>query len=153
MTPLTTVHVTLSIALLAVFTASPVIATDIEVRIENLRSSEGHVRVALHQRVAEVDFPDDAGIVSATFSRAVAGSMRLVFTDLAPGDYAVAAFHDVDQDGELARNVLGMPTEGIGFSNGARGSMGPPSFNDAAVTVGPDEIGLSTTVRIEYPGK
>ena len=39
MTPLTTVHVTLSIALLAVFTASPVIATDFEVRIDNLRSS------------------------------------------------------------------------------------------------------------------
>ena len=128
MTLLTNAHLTLSIALLAVFTASTALATDIEVRIENLRSSEGHVRVALHQRIAEVDFPDDAGIVSATFSRAVAGSMRLVFTDLAPGDYAVAAFHDADQDGKLARNILGMPTEGIGFSQRRPWSHGTPEF-------------------------
>ena len=86
-----------------------------------------------HPRVDGIEFPSDAGIVAKT-SRAVTGGIRVVFTDLTPGDYAIAAFHDADGDGELATNLLGVPSEGYGFSNGARGFMGPPKFEMAAVT-------------------
>ena len=44
-----------------------------------------------------------------------------------------------------------MPTEGYGFSNGAVGFMGPPSFEDAAVTVGEGEDAPSVSVPIAYP--
>ena len=64
---------------------------------------------------------------------------------------AVAAFHDADGDGELAQNFVGMPTEGYGFSNGARGFMGPPSFEAAAVSVGEGEGEHSVSVPIAYP--
>ena len=47
--------------------------------------------------------------------------VRIIFAGLPPGDYAVAAFHDADGNGELGTNILGIPTEGYGFSNGAPG--------------------------------
>ena len=95
------VYATIGTALLALLSASTASATDLAVRIESLSNSEGYVRVALHQRVDGVDFPDEAGAVAGTFSRAVAGPMRFVFADLPPGEYAVAAFHDQNGDGEL----------------------------------------------------
>ncbi|MDE0051986.1 MAG: DUF2141 domain-containing protein [Rhodospirillales bacterium] len=126
-------------------------AADLEVRIDGLRSAEGDVRVALHRQVGEGSFPGDAGVVGASFRRAAEGAVRFIFADVAPGAYAVAAFHDADGDGALNQNIVGMPTEGHGFSNGARGFMGPPSFEDAAVTVGKSEAVVSITVSIDYP--
>ena len=126
-------------------------AADLEVRVDGLRSADGDVRVALHRQVSDDSFPGDAGVVGASFRRAAEGTVRFVFADVTPGAYAVAAFHDADGDGALNQNLVGMPTEGHGFSNGARGFMGPPSFEDAAVTVGESEAVVSITVSIDYP--
>ena len=126
-------------------------AADLEVRIDGLRSANGEVRVALHRQVSEESFPADDGVVAASFRRAAEGAVRFVFADVAPGAYAVAAFHDADGDGALNQNLVGMPIEGHGFSNGARGFMGPPSFEDAAVTVGESEAVVSITVSLDYP--
>ena len=131
--------------------AAEAAAADLEVRIEGLRSADGQVRVALHRQVPEGAFPSDDSVVAASFRRAAQGAVRVVFADVVPGAYAVAAFHDADGDGALNQNVVGMPTEGHGFSNGARGFMGPPSFEDAAVTVAESEAVVSIAVAIEYP--
>ena len=58
-----------------------------------------------------------------------------VFTGLAPGDYAMSTFHDENDNGVLDRNLLGRPTERFGFSRDAMGTMGPPSFEAARVTL------------------
>ena len=131
--------------------AAEAAAADLEVHIDGLRSANGDVRVALHRQAPDGNFPGDSGVVGAIMRPAAPGTLRVVFADVAPGAYAVAAFHDADGDGELAQNFLGMPTEGYGFSNGALGFMGPPSFEAAAVTVGAGDAVLSATVPIAYP--
>ena len=63
-----------------------------------------------------------------------------------PEQFAIAAYHDENGDGELNRNRLGIPTERYGFSNNARGLTGPPSFQEAmlerAKTDSPIEISI-----------
>ena len=132
-------------------TGTAAAAADLEVVVSGLESAEGDARIALHKRVSGVAFPS-GGVVAATIRPAVKGEIRVVFAGLAPGDYAVAAFHDADRDGKLAQNIVGMPTEGFGFSNGATGFMGPPSFDKAAVTVGAKDERVSVVVPISYPG-
>ncbi len=126
-------------------------AADLEVRIEGLRSADGDVRVALHRQLSGSEAIDEAVVVGAIMRPATSGTVRVIFADVTPGAYVVAAFHDADGDGELAQNFVGMPTEGYGFSNGAVGFMGPPSFEDAAVTVGEGEDAPSVSVPIAYP--
>ena len=126
-------------------------AADLEVRIEGLRSADGDVRVALHRQVSGAEAIDEAVVVGAIMRPAASGTVRVIFADVTPGAYVVAAFHDADGDGELAQNIVGMPTEGYGFSNGAVGFMGPPSFEDAAVTVSEGEDAPSVSVPIAYP--
>ncbi|MYE01735.1 MAG: DUF2141 domain-containing protein, partial [Alphaproteobacteria bacterium] len=116
---------TLGAAALALAAPAFASAADLVVRVEGVRSADGDIRVAVHRRADGVDFPDSAGIVKAAM-RPAAEAGDLVFAGLAPGEYAIAAFHDEDRDGDLDTNLLGMPTEGYGFSNEARGAFGPP---------------------------
>jgi uncharacterized protein (DUF2141 family) len=51
---------------------------------------------------------------------------------------AIAVFQDIDGNGKLSKNQIGIPTEPYGFSNNARGLLGPPSFSDAVFTISDD---------------
>ena len=136
----------------ALLVAAGAAAADLEVVVSGLRSADGDARVAVHKRAAGASFPG-GGVVAAYYRPAMQGRIRVVFADLEPGDYAVAAFHDADADGKLAQNALGLPIEGFGFSNGAVGFMGPPSFEEAAVRIGATDERVSISVAIAYPGK
>ncbi len=57
---------------------------------------------------------------------------RCNFLDILPGTYALAIIHDENMDGKLATNFLGVPTEGYGFSSGAKATMSAPSFEAAS---------------------
>jgi len=62
-----------------------------------------------------------------------ATTMEVIFKNIPAGDYGIASFQDIDNDKNLKTNFIGFPTEPIGFSNGVRIKMGPPSFADARV--------------------
>jgi len=55
--------------------------------------------------------------------------------------------HDANGNGKLDRNLLGMPTEGVGASNDARGVVGPPKFDAAKFTFDGGSLTLTITVR------
>lgn len=61
------------------------------------------------------------------------GKAQLVFVGLPPGRYALKSFADENGNGKLDANLVGVPIERYGFSNDARGRMGPPTFDAAAV--------------------
>jgi uncharacterized protein (DUF2141 family) len=60
------------------------------------------------------------------------GEARCVFEGVPSGRVAFAAMHDEDGDGQLDRDMLGLPQEGYAFSNDVREPFGPPSFEAAA---------------------
>ncbi len=70
------------------------------------------------------------------------------FEGLAPGTYAVAAYHDENGNGKLDKNFLGIPSEGVAASNDARGTMGPPSFEKAKFVVA--ATNLTLTIHLSY---
>jgi uncharacterized protein (DUF2141 family) len=106
-------------------------AGDLKVTISGLSSSEGKLMVAVFNVAA--NFPQGKPLQGQMVA-ATKGDMSVVFKDLAPGRYAVSAFHDVNGNGRLDANMMGMPTEPYGFSRDAKGSFGPPKFDDAAFT-------------------
>lgn len=63
------------------------------------------------------------------------GRVRYTFSDLPYGRYAVSVMHDENGNNQLDTNILGIPKEGYGVSNDAKGTFGPPSFDKAAFTV------------------
>lgn len=77
--------------------------------------------------------------VGATMAAVNATTGEIRFADLAPGQYAFRLFHDVNGDGEMNTNPFGIPTEPYAFSNNARGSFGPASWQQAVFTVSAGE--------------
>lgn len=74
------------------------------------------------------------------------GGARMVFIGLPAGRYALKLFADQNGNGKLDANLLGLPVERYGFSNDARGNMGPPTFDAAAVTLDGD-AGITVHLR------
>ena len=128
--------------------ASPAAAADLAVEVNGVRSDKGKVYVAVHAAVDGVEFPASAGMIAGGWNLARAGGLRVVFRGLPPARYAVNAFHDENGNGDLDTNVLGIPLEGYGFANDAKGVMGPPSFGDASVSL--TEAGAAVAFTIGY---
>jgi uncharacterized protein (DUF2141 family) len=57
------------------------------------------------------------------------------FDNLPAGNYAVAILADINDNGKMDMNLLGMPKEAFGFSNNVIGLFGPPSFEKAQIVV------------------
>lgn len=75
-----------------------------------------------------------------------ATSMELIISEVPSGDYGIAVFQDVDRNKQLKKNFLGLPQEPMGFSNDAPTRFGPPSFEDARITVSNDQKTFVTLV-------
>ena len=71
-------------------------------------------------------------------TRTLAADGGASFEGLPPGPYAVLAFHDLNGNGILDVNFLGIPREPLGFSNRYWGK-GAPVFSAAALAVGETE--------------
>lgn len=132
-------------ALCALLAASSARASDLVVVVNGVDSARGELQIDLYGAKQRATFPySESGVVAA--QRVRADSLRpplrqasVSFPDLEPGPYAVCVVHDANDNGDIDLNMFGIPTEGWGFSNGARGTLGPPSFDAAAVSVGASE--------------
>ena len=105
---------------------------------------KGAVMVALY---ASPETWEGGAPVKAERLPVAGGSVRVKFTGLKPGRYAVKAFHDVDGDGAMNRNAFGMPTEPFGFSNNAPARFGPAVWSAAAFEVGPAGAAQTIVLR------
>lgn len=63
------------------------------------------------------------------------GKAEVVIENLESGEYSFSYFHDVNSNGELDTNLVGIPKEPYGFSNGEKGRLGPPDFEDCKIKI------------------
>ncbi len=106
----------------------------LSLRLSGFHSAEGQVLVAVFR--GEQGFPGKPGQAVKTAVTTISnGRARLEFEGLAPGEYAVSVVHDENSNDTLDTNWVGMPKEGIGMSNNAKGRMGPPKYRDAKFTI------------------
>ena len=102
----------------------------IKVALVDLHSNDGEVRCALYSSAD--GFPDIFTKAAKTTTAKITNEQAVCeFSAVVPGDYAISAFQDENSNGKLDRNFIGMPKEGVGASNDAKGSFGPPKFDDA----------------------
>lgn len=69
------------------------------------------------------------------------------FADTPAGTYALSVWHDVNANGRLDANFIGVPSEPVGVSNNAEGRMGPPRFEAAAFKFVPPVFLQRVTVK------
>jgi uncharacterized protein (DUF2141 family) len=113
-------------------------------------SDRGFVVCALF--ASATGFPSEGATRSVAHLRLrpVHHRVSCAFSGLAPGTYAISAFHDEDSDGELDTGLFGIPTEGWGTSRNAHGTMGPPSWADARFAYRGGAIHLVQPIVLNY---
>ena len=138
----------LTAATLSLFgSASCTYAADLTVVVQNIQQDTGSVMLGLFS--TPEGFPKAAtkGMLVPAAERDSTGRVTMVLRDLAPGQYAVSAFHDIDGNGKLNSNLMGMPTEPYGFSNDAQGQFAPPAFEAAAITLPAQGLTIQLQVK------
>ncbi len=117
------------------------------VRVEVYSSTVGgKVYVAAYDSAdgfANEDFISNASsLLSATADRA-----ELALRLPKAGSYVVAAFQDLNGNGELDRNMLGVPTEPYGFSKLPPSKWRAPSFGEVATRLAGSD---SLTIEVRH---
>ena len=99
---------------------------DIDVK----RGGDMHVFVFL-----ENGFPIKHDQAIKNYRFAVTRASQQLAIDVPAKTFALKAHHDEDRSGKVSKNWTGIfPSEGLGFSSGAKIFFGPPSFNNAAMS-------------------
>ncbi len=117
-------------------------AVKLDVTVEGLKAGVGTIYAGL---CTEQEFMKGPCALSAK-AKIEADTATLTFENVTPGRYAVAAWWDVNDNGEMERGGWGEPLEPTGASNGAVGTMGPPLYADAVIDV-PASGPVSVTVK------
>ena len=117
----------------------------LEVDVVGLRNTRGFLEACLTQDRAR--FPDcssDPHAVSATVQASLG---RLIFSGVAPGEYAVLLFHDQNANRRLD-TLLGIPREGFGFSRNPIVRFGAPRYDKVNIQLAPGFTRIS--VKLQY---
>ena len=109
-------------------------AGDLKLTLNGSGFSGKNLYVTVHSLVADFPDRDDKAIKRVAVSGMDA--TELLISNLSPGDYAIAVFADVNANGKLDSNFIGIPKEPVGMSRNVKGWFGPPKFADAVFKVG-----------------
>lgn len=111
---------------------------DLVVQLSNLERGKGTINVALF-RTAE-DFTDNPYKTLRQKVKTGQSGASLTFESVEPGEYAIAVYQDLNENGELDTNFVGIPKEPYGFSNNYRPTMSSPSFAKAKFELSGDKV-------------
>ncbi len=119
-------------------------SADLKVTVNGVGSSDGIVVVALFSEEESDLFPEEEP-ERVMITDAENGSVTVIFTSIPAGEYAIAAFHDKNNNGELDKSGIGLPEEPYG-NTGIR-SARKPLYENSKFEFSEDEKQL--TIEIE----
>jgi uncharacterized protein (DUF2141 family) len=104
--------------------------TMLKVVVQNVQAGKGSVVVSLYNE--EKTFLKKP--IASQIQKAEAGVIVFSFT-IPPGEYAVAAYQDLNDNKKLDAGMFHIPKEPYGFSNHYRPTLSAPHFEPCLITI------------------
>jgi uncharacterized protein (DUF2141 family) len=118
----------------------------VEVVIKGLKNTSGKLQIGFFDEEGKFRKKE-----SPAFSQSLPLSDTIVQADFAKipqGRYALAVYHDENNDDQLNTKKLGVPAEGVGFSGILKSKVKPPRFDEASFYLKSD---TTLIIRMRYP--
>ena len=104
-------------------------AQTLTILVNNIQNNEGIIGCALFNGPDGYPMePEKAWIMEVG---PVIDSVKCQFDNVPPGIYAASVSHDVNENGKVDTNFLGIPREAWGVSNNVRPRFRAPEFEEA----------------------
>lgn len=115
----------------------------LEVQVDNLQTTEGQLRAQIYSDDPEEFLAKGKKLVRVDIPVETIESPKICVPLPAPGTYALVVMHDKNANGKAD-----FFTEGFGFSNNPKLSLGPPDGEEVMFTA---EAGVSQhTIKLNY---
>lgn len=136
----------LALALLCAMGMARAQPIEVQLQLSGLRNAQGRVLVAAH--ATRDSFPSQWDKATARLDVAAsAPTLTLTLKLPAPGRYALIVVHDEDGDGQMSKNLIGLPREGYVTGHNPK-SLESPRFERSLVELrDADRVEL----RLLYP--
>lgn len=118
----------------------------LHLQIENIRSGNGAIHLALYDR--EESFAKSLEpFLLKIYSIPADRKLQLQLDSLPAGRYSLAVYHDENGNGELDKNLFGIPKEPYGFSNNPRAKWSAPTYEETAFVLNGSPANLSVSLK------
>ncbi|MFK8082109.1 MAG: DUF2141 domain-containing protein [Granulosicoccus sp.] len=118
------------------------VLTELQVTVGNIQEVKGRILLAIYDSEANYNLTAAYGETAPAKEREVV----FRFSDLPLGEYAVMAFHDIDNNSKLSVDWAGLPIEPWGASLQGRSILGAPEWSDVVFNL-PAE-GMALTINL-----
>ncbi len=119
------------LAILGLTAATPALAADVVVDLSGVEAASGDLFVSLQSKD---QFLKPAGTYGTIVKAPKAGAHSLTIKDVAPGDYSVSVWHDIDGDKRFSMGPDGMPADGWSMLH-AEKLRGMPQWDEVRFSV------------------
>lgn len=106
---------------------------NLHLEITNIKSSKGAMMVAIYD--SKANFPQGKITIKNRIADVKVGKMFVDIPNIPKGKYAVAIFHDVNDNRKIDKNFIGYPTEPFGFSKNFKPRVSAPKFEDCSIDI------------------
>ncbi|MEJ2594714.1 MAG: DUF2141 domain-containing protein [bacterium] len=139
---------TLILFIFLTFSAARSQGVQLEVEVHQIAPGEGTLKIGVFNN------PEDFKTrIRPAYTCMVPAEDTLVtckIKNMITGTYAIAVYHDENNDDKLNKRKLGIPDEGVGFSGTGPKTFKPPDFLKASFILSGD---TTIVIPLKYPGK
>jgi len=129
------IFITIFIAVLPYFCVSQ--DYDLTINISNIKTKKGSIQIGLYDDPKV--FPEVGKEMQRFYIEVDSKDFSYTLKDLQKGTYAIAIYHDLNNDKECNTNFIGIPKEPYGFSNNIKPVFSAPSFKKTAIVLNEDK--------------
>lgn len=117
----------------------------LKVKVHGIQNTDGQIELSIYNDPKV--FPEVGKTFKMVRIDSKIGEIVYEFTNLPAGEYAIATFHDENNDKECNTNLIGVPTEAFAFSNNFRPFLSAPDFSDCSFKI---EKNMEISIEMVY---
>lgn len=111
-------------------TTSPSALGNIELKLRNIEKAKGTIRLAVYDNRADFEAQGQA-IYGKAITDFSGKETSIQLPKLSYGQYAIAVYHDLNNNDKLDKSLVGIPKEPYAFSNNPKVKWNPPTFEES----------------------